>query len=328
MPIAFTCPHCGQFTNVSAEFAGMSGPCAKCGQQITIPLMPGMTPAEGLPAAPTGAGRSMVTWIILLVAGLSLLSCFLCMGVGLTLPAIQAAREAARRAQCLNNLRQIGIALSQYNLDHGSFPPAYVADENGNRLHSWRALLLPYLDEDLAAEYDFNEPWDSHKNIALLHRMPSVYACPSDPDHEGGFTSYLACDGPNHVFQGPRGVALSEITDGTSRTIAVMESAGTQIPWLQPRDGEELEQSSATDNLYSNHPGGANVLYADGNAEFISDDIDPQVLRELELINDGGRGESVLGPPDSNADNSDHEVERGQGPPDSSPPDSTDDAQL
>lgn len=304
MPISFYCPHCGHHTNVSSEFAGMSGPCVECGKQITVPLVAGMSD-EGLPTASMGGRGAAAAWIVAIVAGALLLSCFVCMGVGVTLPAVQAAREAARRAQCQNNLRRIGVALQQYSLDHGTFPPAYIEDEEGNRLHSWRALLLPYLDEVLAEEYDFNEPWDSDKNSLLAYRMPSVFACPDDPDHSNFYTSYVACDGENRFFQGSRPVAPAEITDGLSRTIAVVESSNSEIPWLEPRDSDEDYMAGEIDSVaYSNHPNGANVLFGDGSVEFLTYDIDPRVLRELELINDGGRGEELLGAVDSTADSS------------------------
>ncbi|MBC8288680.1 MAG: DUF1559 domain-containing protein, partial [Planctomycetes bacterium] len=63
----------------------------------------------------------------------------------LFLPATRTPREASRRSQCKNNLKQIGIALHNYHEDHGAFPPAYTMDANGQPLHSWRTLILLYL---------------------------------------------------------------------------------------------------------------------------------------------------------------------------------------
>src|SRR6476661_8060061 len=100
--------------------------------------------------------------------------------VALLLPAVQQAREAARRSQCKNNLKQIGLALHNYHDVNGCFPPAYIADENGKPMHSWRVLILPYLDQAaLHTEYNFSEPWDGPNNSRLLARRPAVYACPS-----------------------------------------------------------------------------------------------------------------------------------------------------
>src|SRR5579863_9248252 len=100
--------------------------------------------------------------------------------VSLLIPATQQAREAARRSQCKNNLKQIGLALHNYHDAFGSFPPAFVADANGKPMHSWRVLILPYLDQlPLYKEYNFSEPWDGPNNSRLLNRMPPAFSCPS-----------------------------------------------------------------------------------------------------------------------------------------------------
>ena len=69
-------------------------------------------------------------------------------------------RGPARASMCKNQLMNIGLALYQYYEQYGSFPPAYIADESGKPMHSWRVLILPYLEESaLYMQYDFNEPW-------------------------------------------------------------------------------------------------------------------------------------------------------------------------
>ena len=67
--------------------------------------------------------------------------------IGLLLPTVRAAHEPARRSQCCNNLKQIALALHNYADEHGEFPPAYTVDEQGQPLHSWRTLILPYLEQ-------------------------------------------------------------------------------------------------------------------------------------------------------------------------------------
>jgi prepilin-type processing-associated H-X9-DG protein len=294
MAISFTCPHCGHQTQVSAEFAGMTGPCVNCGQQITVPPLEGMQQAAAATPAPPAASRSALPWVIAALAGVVALCC-ICMAPALLLPAVQAAREAERRAQCQNNLREIGIALHNYHIDHGCFPPAYIPDQDGTPLHSWRVLLLPYLDEDLAKEYDFNEPWDSEANMALADRMPPVYHCPSDPDADARYTSYLGSDGPGFFFQGSRPIRQTEITDGMSNTIAVIEGSGARVVWTDPRDQTDMENFIQPGGT-SNHPGGANVLYADGSVHFLSSAIDPITLDELLTI---GGGDEDAGAADS-----------------------------
>ena len=85
--------------------------------------------------------------------------------LALLLPAVQAAREASRRMECSNNLKQISLAMHSYHDVYGSLPPAYTIDEEGRRLHSWRTLLLPYLEAgQIYEQLDLSQPWDSLDN--------------------------------------------------------------------------------------------------------------------------------------------------------------------
>jgi len=165
MPIDFACPHCGRQTSVADQYAGQTGPCAGCGQSITIP-MPGGAPIKHMPVTPPagggGAGPAVAAIAVAVILGV-----FVCGGilVALLLPAVQSAREAARRAQCSNNLKQIALAFHNYHDTYRTFPPAYIPDEDGNPKHSWRVLILPFLEQRaLYEQYNFDEPWDSPNN--------------------------------------------------------------------------------------------------------------------------------------------------------------------
>ena len=132
--------------------------------------------------------------------------------IALLLPAVQQAREAARRSQCKNNLKQYGLALHNHLDTHGAFPPGYVCyDESGNRFQTggwqngqnefgfhWLVMILPYMeqpglwDQVATCEADMSEPtdttanpWDHCEYLAPAHigrnRLPAFSHCPSAP---------------------------------------------------------------------------------------------------------------------------------------------------
>ena len=85
------------------------------------------------------------------------------------------ALNAAQRAECSNNLRQIAIALTNYSSVHGCLPPAYIPDKNGKPKHSWRVLILPFVEQKaLYKRYNFDEPWNGPNNRKLAGRRPDV----------------------------------------------------------------------------------------------------------------------------------------------------------
>jgi prepilin-type processing-associated H-X9-DG protein len=305
MPIRFTCPHCGNTTDVAEQYAGQSGPCARCGQTITVP------PAGGAPMQynyyPPKKPRSGASTLLIVLA-VCVPVILVCGGilVALLLPAVQAAREAARRASCSNNLRQIGLAMEAYHAQNGHYPPAFVADKDGKPMHSWRVLLLPYLGEQgLYNQYDMNQPWDSPHNMALANLMPGIYCCPSDGTATAGITSYAMLVGPNSISTGPDGHSKNKITDGPSNTIMVAETVGGGTNWLDPRHELDVQTMSfdLSDNtgkeISSMHPSTVNVLFCDGSVRPLSKDIDPNILKPMTTINGA---EQVT--PDEGADSS------------------------
>jgi prepilin-type processing-associated H-X9-DG protein len=296
VPIHFTCPQCGSSTEVADQYAGQSGPCAKCGRMVTIPF------AGGGPvyAAPVPA-RSMSGWVVALIVALVALPVLVACGgvlVALLLPAIQAARGAARQAACANNLKMITVALQAYHNEHGSFPPAYSVDENGKPMHSWRVLILPHLGEDaLYRQFKLDEPWDSPHNQALANRMPAVFRCQADRDAQTGETSYLMIVGPGTVADGPKAHSIDDISDGLSSTIIVTESCGSGVNWLEPRDCDVQNQtflvnSGTQQGFESDHAGKVNVAFGDGSVRALSDDTDPNELKAMTTI---AGGEPVVG---------------------------------
>ena len=90
------------------------------------------------------------------------------------------AREAAIRAQCTNNEKQIALALHNYHDQHNSFPPAFSQGKDGKPLLSWRVLILPFLDQQQALydQFHLDEAWDSPHNRTLIAKMPAVLSLP------------------------------------------------------------------------------------------------------------------------------------------------------
>ena len=268
--------------------------------------------------------------------------------IALLLPAVQAAREAARRSQCSSHLKQIGLALHNYHDSHKSFPPFLInragspsriadVDKGAN----WLVFLLPYVEQQpLYDQWDFHIPANQNpgRSVEL-----SIYKCASDPQSSGNLCSYAGgqwargnygmnvspCD--HGVGSGNAGslggvgganqvVRLAEITDGTSNTVAVDElragmnehdlrgcwampglSAGTaamyndaSAPNSREPYSDDMENCAVSGMLgnaqngmgcfdgtdtsqmtgRSMHPGGLQILTADGSTRFVSDTID------------------------------------------------------
>ena len=201
--------------------------------------------------------------------------------VALLLPAVQAAREAARRSQCVNNLKQIGLAFHNHHAAMAKFP-SNIHGKDGKPLLSWRVAILPYLEQGtLYNRFKLDEPWDSPNNKPLLKEMPITYACPSRVVAEPGSTPYRAFTGKGTMMDGKEGIGFAQILDGMAFTIAVVESKDT-VPWSKP-DEMPLDPNIAAPvvGVGSTHPGGFNALFADGSVRFIKNTINPVVLRAL-----------------------------------------------
>jgi prepilin-type processing-associated H-X9-DG protein len=213
-------------------------------------------------------------------------------------------RTASRRGLCKNNLKDIGLALHNYHEQYGCFPPAYVADEQGRPMHSWRVLLLPFLDQSpLYSEYHFDEPWNGPHNSTLADRIVDVYSCPSEDFEKGSpeshFTSYVAVVGPQTAWPGASSTRIRDFADGPAYIVHVVETANSGIHWMEPRDLNVVQMSpvinaSAGQGISSRHPGGAQVLLGDGAARFLPDQMSPIWLQSILAINDGRAIEDVF----------------------------------
>ena len=287
MPISFTCPHCGAQTEVSEESAGQSGSCAQCGKAIAVPAA---VPAQYAPPRKRSSPSPVLVVVLVAVLGVVVV----CGGMLAALLSSGVPRIGNRRVACMKNMKDINLALLYYEEANGHFPPAYTTDENGNPLHSWRVLILPYLEWNILYEMiDLDQPWDSPHNRALADIMPYEYRCPSSQTPLGNpETSYAMIVGPGTISDGPNATKVSEISDGESRTLMIVEVSGAGIHWMEPRD---LDAQTITfkvndgsgQGIQSNHPGGANVGFCDGSVHFFREDLDPNAIKAMSTIAGG-----------------------------------------
>lgn len=207
--------------------------------------------------------------------------------VGLLLPAVQASREAARRMQSSNNLKQIMLALHNYHDVHGHFPEPATRDDEGKPLLSWRVAILPFIEQQaLYEQFNLDEPWDSEHNAKLIARMPDVFKDPGAPIPPGA-TVYQAIAGEEVGLKLEGETRIADITDGTSNTIAVVETdVASAVPWTKPSD-IAIDLQNPLRNMAKHRPGGFQAAFMDGSVRFISNAIDVNVFRAL-LTRAGG----------------------------------------
>jgi len=282
MPIPFTCPHCSKSMTVDDRFAGQTGPCSGCQQPITIP-------SSTVPAAGSG-GTGLGT--VLSVGMACLLGCVLCGGVaGILLIPLGFRSAASGKAASQNNLKQIMIALHNYHDSWGKFPPAVVSDEYGKPLYSWRVLILPYLEQKaLYDRFDKTKAWDDPANLSVSNTMLGVFRSPLDSTLEVSGTSYFVLVGPHTAFPPDRPSGLTEITDGTSNTVGVVELKGISGSWAAPIDPKidsiALSIGPTPGQL---NPNGKdlNVALCDGSTRTLSASTPPQLLTLMFTRDDG-----------------------------------------
>ncbi len=195
------------------------------------------------------------------------------------------------RTRCSNNVRQIVIAILNYESSYGQFPPAYTVDKDGNRLHSWRTLILPFLEEGNRYDaIDFSKPWNHPDNKSLSEPIPTVYRCPGDSRQSSrdGTTVYIGIIGEETIWQNNgNATLLSDCTDDPSNTFLVIESKANRIHWMSPNDLQYSKMLSNRNLLTSEHAKGTNVGFADGSVRFVLETMKDEHLKAALTIAGG-----------------------------------------
>jgi hypothetical protein len=196
---------------------------------------------------------------------------------GLVLPAMQKTRVGAQRMQSANNLKQLALAMHNYNATHGHLPPDAIRDGASKALLSWRVAILPYIEqEELYKEFKLDEPWDSEHNKKLVAQMPRTYELPGKKA-EPGHTFYCVFTGQGSLFDGQKPSKLQTIVDGTSNTFLAVEAAASVL-WTKP-DDLPFDASKPLPKLGGFFKDGYNVLICDGSVRFVSQNADEKVLK-------------------------------------------------
>lgn len=273
--------------------------------------------------------------------------------VALLLPAVQMAREAARRSSCKNNLRQVGLGILNFESTSKKFPPGKrwsgPRTDPNTYDYAWACIILNHLEQEaLYDKIDFNYRLIAPENIAATSQLIPIYLCPSAAtleEHrspagfiqglggqqgEGlGCIDYLGVSGPDKkktnpasgmdygpqrgmllgtkglekedVLIDPPAVTAAKVTDGLSNTLMVVECSGRgadvnsqgevkgltgawalggNITHIKKGINDEVPPKVwENERVFSDHSGGAMALAADGSVHFLTDDMEPSVLR-------------------------------------------------
>lgn len=225
--------------------------------------------------------------------------------VGLLLPAVQSVREASRKVSCQNRIKNLDLATLSFESTHERFPHGASFQ---NEI-SWAVFCLPWLgEENLHDRFDFSSKWNEGANFALSQKSLPIFSCPTSHKTYDGKTDYSGISGSwrteipiprfhhNGIFypaalSTSTAVEMRTVIDGTSNTICIAEGAEV----LQDSDGfwangkhcfshEEGGVNASgdpSDEITSEHSGGAFAGFCDGSIRFLSDEISAEIVAAL-----------------------------------------------
>jgi hypothetical protein len=203
-------------------------------------------------------------------------------------PATPGANPMTSRAQAV---RDILLAMHNYHSDYAKLPARAIYSKDKKPLLSWRVQLLPYLEQDqLYKQFKLDEPWDSEHNKKLVEKMPAIYRGSNAELNKQFKTKYVVPVGKDTIFS-PDGKPLTfgqiTVADGTSNTIALLESSDDQaVVWTKPVDWE-LDSKNPTKGLFNEGQDHLLVGFCDGVVRRIPARIPPQDLAHLITYKDG-----------------------------------------
>jgi prepilin-type N-terminal cleavage/methylation domain-containing protein len=229
--------------------------------------------------------------------------------VGLLLPAVQMAREAARQTQCRNHLHQVGIALHAYHDMHHYLPVGCIdsrvmsRDYVNSKNFAWSALILPFMEQPALYEsIDFGLPYDHPNNADAASKQVPVYLCPTalprdtrfgEINYGGLFGERMADPASSDgLFLYNQRLSFKDCTDGLSNTLCVAEDViGPAAEWI---NGDNIFEQSGSINDLTNalkvridneirslHPAGAMTLFLDGSVHLLTESLDAKLLGKL-----------------------------------------------
>ena len=211
--------------------------------------------------------------------------------------------KATITMNCANNIKMMMLAMHNHHDACHYFPQAYTVDAAGKPLHSWRVALLPFLEQQpLYEQIRRDEPWDSEWNKQFHDKCPKFYQCSemSDEEKASGMTSYSFVVGSRcYPKPGKQQYQFSQITDGTSNTIGIVERQ-TPVNWMDPTAELTQEQvflgpTNPESGIGLRHDRDGkrsfNVGYFDGSVRVIGDDIPLETWKAL-LTRSGGESVS------------------------------------